>query len=84
MSDTALGQLLKKDQETRDQRIFEHMIEGFIREWAPTDPRDKADFEMQLHSIIRQTFRDAQEPVLDRLMKIAMATPMPIRFMTKE
>lgn len=67
---------MKKADQERNARTFELMMEQFIRKWSPQDCRQGADFQAQLHSLVRQIYRDAQEPVLDRLTAVIGAAPM--------
>lgn len=74
---TATDATIKQADEARQRAMFEHMIEDFIKRWKPSEPYDQHQFEAQLFSIVRQIYRDAQQPVLDQLTKIAMSVPMP-------
>lgn len=60
-----------------EKRGFELRVESFLRQWAPDDLRERAEFEMQLISLVRQIYTDAQAPVLDHFTKLAMSIPMP-------
>lgn len=63
----------------RQTRIFEQMIEAFLKEWMPEDHYMAIDFERQFHMLVRQIYRDAQEPLLDRIT--ALASAMTMQFM---
>lgn len=60
----------------RKQAQFEHMIEYFLRTWAPRDLRDRDRFSADLMSIIRQTYTDAQEPMHRHLNEIVRSLPV--------
>lgn len=70
---TAMG-LHARDELDR-RRTFERMMESFLNQWKPDDRREASLFEAQLHSLVRQIYTDAQEPVLDRFTKLAMSLP---------
>jgi hypothetical protein len=63
------------DSQARDDRIFVQCIEHFIRAWGPEDLYDRSEFEAQLHGIVRQIYRDAQEPLLKQLTTMVLALP---------
>lgn len=64
-----------KWQRERDERCLDYSIEAFIRAWSPKDERARADFGMQLHSIVRMVYREAQRPLLNQMM-IMTAAPL--------
>lgn len=64
-----------------DRRMFEDMIGGFYTRWGPKDERDRDLFATQLHSIIRQAYRDAQEPLLSSISK-SMTTHLDLMAMS--
>lgn len=67
---------MKKMDQERQSRIFEVMMESFIKQWSPQDRREAAEFQAHLHSLVRQIYRDAQEPVLDRLTAAIATMPL--------
>ncbi len=67
--------MMKMDKE-RQTRMFEAMIESFLKRWMPEDRRDAAEFDRDFHMLVRQIYRDAQEPLLDHITKLASAMPM--------
>ena len=67
--------MMKLD-EGRQTRLFEQMIEAFLKEWMPEDHYMAIDFERQFHMLVRQIYRDAQEPVLKHISSILGAMPM--------
>lgn len=67
--------MMKMDKE-RQARMFEAMIEAFLKEWMPEDHYMAIDFERQFHMLVRQIYRDAQEPLLEHITKLASAMPM--------
>jgi hypothetical protein len=58
----------------REKRVFELSMESFLRAWAPNDPCERAQFDTQLFSLVRQIYQDAQEPVLKQLGEIGKYT----------
>ena len=67
--------MMKMDKE-RQARMFEAMMESFLKRWEPDHQEDRYAFHAELHSLIRQVYRDAQEPLLDHITKLAGAMPM--------
>lgn len=76
---TATDQL-KRDDAERQQQMFMYMVESFVKRWAPEDKYAAAEFHAEFHSLVRQIYRDAQEPVLKHLTELcgSMLT-LPIR-----
>jgi hypothetical protein len=62
-----------KYNEARDRMIFEQLMESFVKRWAPDDKYEIAQFDSELHSLIRQVYQDAQKPLLLHLEKIMSA-----------
>jgi hypothetical protein len=71
-----LATLQERDQQARDSRIFELQMEQFWKNWAPDDKYEAARFQAELSSLIRQVYREAQEPIA-RQFTALMAT-MPV------
>lgn len=67
---------MKKLEQERQGRLFEAMMAAFVKEWEPEDRRERAQFHAEFHSLVRQIYRDAQQPLLDQLAKFAVAMPM--------
>lgn len=67
---------MEQHRKDREKRLFELGMEDFFRQWAPTDPYERSQFDAQLFSLVRQIYRDAQEPVLEQLGKIGMYAPL--------
>ncbi len=55
----------------REKCDFELSMESFCRQWAPNDPYERAQFDAQLFSLVRQIYRDAQEPLIEHLGKMS-------------
>lgn len=68
--------IMAQRDEERERMIFEHMVEAFTKTYRPKDPYDAAEFDRLLFSIVRQIYRDAQQPLLDQITKIMMAMPL--------
>jgi hypothetical protein len=58
------------------RRMFEDMIVSFVKTYAPQSRRENAEFHRDLHSLIRQVYADAQEPVMKHLEMIIRSLPM--------
>lgn len=69
---------IQRDDETRQRRMFEDMIEHFTKTYRPQDRYEAAEFDRMLFTLVRQIYRDAQQPLLDQITKMAMAMPNPI------
>lgn len=72
---TSVMDMKKHDQE-RQARAFELMMESFLKRWEPKHQEDRYAFHAELHSLIRQVYRDAQEPLFEQITKLAAAIPM--------
>lgn len=70
---TATDSIMKGRDEHLNKLIFERMMESFIKRWAPDDKYAIAQFDSELHALIRQVYRDAQDPILIHLEKIMSA-----------
>jgi hypothetical protein len=74
---------MQKFDKERQTRLFEQMMESFLKEWLPEDHYMAIDFERDFHMLVRQIYRDAQEPLLDHIAKIsgamAMLHPVPLQ-----
>lgn len=42
-----------------EERILNHRIEAFVRDWKPTDPRDVSQFTADLVTIVQTIHYDA-------------------------
>ena len=74
----AVAAMSEQDKQDRERRLFEYMIEAFVQAWAPQDRYERSQFDTQLHSLVRQIYADAQQPVLEQLGKIGMYSPLPV------
>lgn len=70
---TTTESILKGRGEHLNRLLFEQMMESFIKRWAPDDKYAIAQFDSELHALIRQVYRDAQDPILIHLEKIMSA-----------
>jgi hypothetical protein len=75
---------LEQSRKEREKRAFELEMEVFFGRWAPEGPYERAQFEAQLFSLVRQIYRDAQEPLLEQLGKISSHVAMLPDVMRKE
>ncbi len=64
-------QALREDEQAESR--LDQNIRQFIKRFEPEDRRERLDFEMQLHSIVRDIYRQAQEP-FHKLAAEAMAS----------
>jgi len=62
---------MQKFDKERQTKLFERMMESFLKEWMPEDHYMAVDFERDFHMLVRQIYRDAQEPLLDHIAKIS-------------
>jgi hypothetical protein len=65
-------------------RIFEQRMEQFWKNWAPADKYKAARFQAELHAMVREIYREAQEPAMKQLASIISALPMPSMFLPKD
>ena len=65
--------------EQRDENQLNLAIRDFIKRFEPEDRRDRLDFEMHLHSIVRQIYRDAQKP-FHKALETSMTLTPPVPF----
>lgn len=73
-----------KEREAKDQMIFEAMMEDFFKRWAPDDKYEMARFHVELSSLIRRVYIDAQEPLTKQIMVMMQSMPMPPLFVPKD
>lgn len=67
----------EKRREDLDRRMFEQMAESFFKKWSPQgDNYQIARFHAEFYSLVRQIYRDAQEPVLKQMTQVMSAMPM--------
>ena len=60
----------------RDRRVMEAMMEDFWKRWAPDDKYEVSRFGTELHMLVRQIYREAQEPAFKQLEAIIRALPI--------
>jgi len=80
---TTATEAIKSREGERRKMAFEYGIESFLNQWKPQDRYEASQFEAQLHSLVRQIYADAQEPILDRFTKLAMSIPVPFAMIDK-
>lgn len=80
---TATESIMARNDEARQRAMFEDMIEHFTKSYRPSDPYEASEFDTQLHSLVRQIYRDAQQPLLDHITKmmgtIAATAPLTLK-----
>lgn len=62
-------------QHAREARIFELQMEQFWKNWAPDDKYEAARFQAELSSLVRQIYREAQDPLLKQMMALMATMP---------
>jgi uncharacterized protein (DUF2267 family) len=72
--ETATAQL----KEERERRILEAMMEDFYKRWLPEERCDQARFGTELHMLVRQIYREAQEPAFKQLEVLMRSMPLSI------
>jgi hypothetical protein len=76
--DTATGRTIGRMMDRRDaefrERVLDTTIQSFTKSFRPSDLRDADDFDRALHSLVRLIYREAQQPLLDGMTKIASAS----------
>lgn len=65
----------EKARQEIDDRVFVQQMEQFWKRWAPEDRYEAATFHAELSMLIRQTYRDAQEPLMKQLAAWGAAMP---------
>ena len=65
-----------KELQAKEDRIFVMQMEQFWKRWAPDDKYEASQFHAELSMLVRQTVREAQEPLLDQISKMAGAFPL--------
>lgn len=79
MSITATEAALKRDEEAIANNRINRMIRDFIKAYEPEERRDRLDFEMHFHEIIREIYREAAKPYEKALLGAAcISTPAKI------
>ncbi len=58
-----------------DARLFELQMEQFWKNWAPEDKYEAARFQAELSGLVRQIYRDAQEPLHKHMANMLAALP---------
>ena len=71
---TALAEM-EKHQVERDARIFELQMEQFWKNWAPDDKYEAARFNAELSLLVRQIYREAQEPLHKQMTAMLSLLP---------
>jgi hypothetical protein len=69
-----ISKLTEDERPGREDRVFEVMLEAFITRYRPTDPLDGATFDMAVHTLVRNIYRDAQAPLLAQIAKMIGAS----------
>lgn len=75
MSKTAVEIDIEKREAQRNEADLNWSIREFIKRYEPEDRRHRLDFEMQLHSIVRAIYREAQDPFSKALRDAVIASP---------
>lgn len=83
MTNALMADIRKRDEEMHS-RMFETMMEAFIKRWAPEvcgglpeqERMEIAQFHAELHMLIRQVYTDAQAPLLAQYIKLVSGMSM--------
>lgn len=57
--------------EERDSNRLDMAIRDFIKRYEPEERRDRLDFEMALHHLVRQIYQEASKPY-EKIMSAAV------------
>ena len=69
-----ISKLAEDERPGREDRVFEVMLEAFIRRYRPADPLEGAQFDMAVHTLVRNIYRDAQAPLLGQITRMIGAS----------
>jgi hypothetical protein len=67
--------VVARHDEDHQRATFEHMVESFSKNYRPVNPNEAYYFDRDFYSLVRQIYRDAQQPLLDQLTKIISVLP---------
>lgn len=73
----SMDKLVEQEQEAMDRHRLDSMIRRFAKNWAPEDRDDRTEFETDLFSLVRQIYRDAQEPLVKQMAAAMALVPFP-------
>lgn len=59
---TATDQAIRDHQERQDADGLNSMVRNFTKRFEPEERRDRLDFEMELHQLVRAIYREAAKP----------------------
>ena len=68
--------VLDQERDAKNERMLELYMEQFWKRWAPDDKYEAAQFHAELHSLVRQIYRDAQEPLIKQWTAVIAAMPL--------
>jgi|HubBroStandDraft_4_1064222.scaffolds.fasta_scaffold00027_56 hypothetical protein len=66
---------MAKRKDEIDRRIMDAMVEDFYKRWCPGGA-DDSRFATDLHMLVRQIYREAQEPAFKQLEIFIRALPI--------
>ena len=75
MNKTATETLQRQEDERLNSNLNEQ-IRYFLKRFEPEDRRDRHDFEMFLHEIVRTIYREASRPYERALLGAALIRPL--------
>jgi hypothetical protein len=73
---------IEKNEFERAEKRLDENIRCFAKRFEPEDRRDRLDFETHLHSIVRDIYRQAQEP-FHKALTASIAIQMPSQIFVK-
>lgn len=74
---------LERDAE-QDELRFAYLLEDFVTQYGPRDPRVRHDFRVRLSFLMERRQAIAQAPLIKALNALAMMTPLQLVQPTKE
>lgn len=82
---TATGARSRDNRDGYRRQMMQDRFDYFIRRWQPHEPRDAAQFNAELHSLVREVYMDMQTPITQVVEAVLARTlPGPIFVKTKD
>lgn len=70
-------EMMKAKDEDRDNERLNFYIRAFIKNFEPEDRNERLDFEMALHHLMREVYREASKPYERALTASVLMSPLP-------
>jgi len=89
MNTTAIKQADKENKQKQEQLVQAQAVTEFLRCFRPSqfrgcDQYDDVNFEREFHYLLARQTAIAQQPLLDHLHSVVVATMLPMVHLTKE